>query len=58
MAKGLKIIFEIDPVAQKLYGSFTMGKSDSPMRPESDRHGGFQVTNYECKNNNCEELTR
>ena len=41
MAKGLKIIVEIDPVAQKLYGSFTMGKSDSPMRPESERHGGF-----------------
>lgn len=41
MAKGLKIIGEIDAVAQKLSGSFTMGKSDSPMRPERERHGGF-----------------
>lgn len=42
MAKGLKIIVEIDPVAQKLYGSFTMGKSDSPMRTESENMVAFK----------------
>lgn len=32
MAKRLKVRVEFDPAAQKLFGSFTMGKSDSPMR--------------------------